>query len=222
MLEGVFASLYGQTITVTAFLIVCVSSLLLGGAIGWSYRKAARSNASMTGALMLLPFLVQIVIVLVNGNLGAGVAVTGAFSLVRFRSAPGTAQDIAAIFLAMTAGLACGMGYVTIAVFATLVVCACILLRGHLAPGGDQDRELRITIPENLDYTELFDDLFQEFTAHADLTQVKTANLGSLYCLCYRVRLRDPRAEKAFLDQIRCRNGNLEIVCGRIPTDKML
>ena len=167
----------------------------------------------MVSALTVLPFLVQLVILLVNGNLGAGVAVAGAFSLVRFRSAPGSARDIMAIFLTMTVGLCCGMGYWAPAVLAALVTCGLLLLQKK--PQTDPcERELRVTIPENLDYNDLFSDLFAGYTASCKLLRVKTVNMGSLYSLHYLVRLKDPAGEKELLDAMRCRNGNLEISCG--------
>ncbi|MPM64030.1 hypothetical protein SDC9_110916 [bioreactor metagenome] len=175
----------------------------------------------MSGALALLPFLVQVVILLVNGNLGAGVAVAGAFSLVRFRSAPGTARDITAIFLAMTVGLACGMGYLALGAFAAVIVCAVTLIAKVLSPAvGEADRDLKITIPESLDYSGLFDDLMDQYTNASALINVKTTNLGSLYCLHYHIQLKDTASEKELIDHLRCRNGNLDISCGRIPTAK--
>lgn len=221
MLEGLFASLYGTTITIPAFLIASALALLLGFLIALCHRKVSGAGGSMSGALTFLPFLVQLVILLVNGNLGAGVAVAGAFSLIRFRSAPGSARDITTIFLAMTVGLACGMGYVALAVLAAVVVCGLMLLE-RLIPflREDNGRELKITIPESLDYDGLFDDLLEQYTTRAELTRVKTANMGSLYCLHYHICMKDPRREKEFLDQLRCRNGNLEISCGKVPVGK--
>lgn len=221
MLDGIFASLYGETITAAAFLIAAATSLVLGAIISWTYRKTSGAGTSMGSALIFLPFLVQIVILLVNGNLGAGVAVAGAFSLIRFRSAPGSARDIVIIFLAMTAGLACGMGYLGIAVFSTAAVCLLSLLLSLTQPAETQThRELKITIPEDLDYTGLFDDLMRRYTAASTLMQVKTTNMGSLYSLVYRIQLKNCADEKEFLDQLRCRNGNLDIVCGRVPSMK--
>lgn len=220
MLDGFFATIYAGAIPFPAFLAASLISLALGGMIALCYRWVTGSSATLGGALALLPFLVQVVILLVNGNLGAGVAVAGAFSLVRFRSAPGTAQDITVIFLAMTVGLACGMGYVALGAFAAVVVCGMLLAMHGAAGAGAQSRELKITIPENLDYAGLFDDLFDRYTRSADLEEVKTTNLGSLYCLRYRVRLKQAEEEKAFLDQLRCRNGNLDIVCAHAPVGK--
>ena len=221
MLEGLFASIYGESIPMLAFFAASAVSLLLGLLIAWSYRKTAGTGGTMGGALTLMPFLVQVVILLVNGNLGTGVAVAGAFSLVRFRSAPGTARDITAIFLAMTVGLACGMGYLALGAFAAVIVCAVLLVMSALSPASREvERDLKITIPESLDYTSLFDDLMDQYTNASALINVKTTNLGSLYCLHYQIRLKDIADEKEFIDHLRCRNGNLDITYGRVPTAK--
>lgn len=213
MLDGIFASLYTTSVTAPAFLAVCLLSVGLGYGIALTYRKISGEGGTMFSALTVLPFLVQLVILLVNGNLGAGVAVAGAFSLVRFRSAPGSARDITVIFLSMTVGLCCGMGYWAPAVLAALVTCGLLLLQKK--PQTDPcERELRVTIPENLDYNDLFSDLFAGYTASCKLLRVKTVNMGSLYSLHYLVRLKDPAGEKELLDAMRCRNGNLEIACG--------
>lgn len=219
MLDGLFASLYFQTVSVPAFLFTCGLSLVLGLGISLVYRRISPNTGTMANALTVLPFLVQLVIFLVNGNLGAGVAVAGAFSLVRFRSAPGSAQDILAIFLAMTLGLACGMGYCALAVLAAVVTGGIFLLQKKPAadPG---DREIRVTVPENLNYSELFTDLFENFTHSYSLIRVKTVNMGSLYSLHYRVRLKNTADEKQLLDAMRCRNGNLEISCGLSANDR--
>lgn len=213
MLDGIFASLYTTSVTAPAFLAVCLLSVGLGYGIALTYRKISGEGGTMFSALTVLPFLVQLVILLVNGNLGAGVAVAGAFSLVRFRSAPDSARDITVIFLSMTVGLCCGMGYWAPAVLAALVTCGLLLLQKK--PQTDPcERELRVTIPENLDYNDLFSDLFAGYTASCKLLRVKTVNMGSLYSLHYLVRLKDPAGEKELLDAMRCRNGNLEISCG--------
>jgi len=221
MLNGLFASLYGDTTTASMFLISAAVALVLGGVIAFVSRRTNNGSDSLFGALIFLPFLVQLVIMLVNGSVGTGVAVMGAFSLIRFRSAPGSAQDIAVIFLAMTVGLACGMGYIGLAILATVVVCGISLIRTCL-PGGKtgMDRDLKITIPEDMDYSDLFDDLFDRYTTQHTLTSVKTANMGSLFNLKYRIRLKDGKQEKAFLDALRCRNGNLEIACSHVSAGK--
>ena len=213
MLDRIFASLYTTSVTAPAFLAVCLLSVGLGYGIALTYRKISGEGGTMFSALTVLPFLVQLVILLVNGNLGAGVAVAGAFSLVRFRSAPGSARDITVIFLSMTVGLCCGMGYWAPAVLAALVTCGLLLLQKK--PQTDPcERELRVTIPENLDYNDLFSDLFAGYTASCRLLRVKTVNMGSLYSLEYQVRLKETAKEKQLLDAMRCRNGNLEISSG--------
>ena len=218
MLDGIFSSLYADSVTVPAFAACSLISLVLGAMVCLCYRKAGKDSGTLGSALTILPFLVQLVILLVNGNLGAGVAVAGAFSLVRFRSAPGSARDICAIFLAMTVGLCCGMGYCALAVLAAIVTCGVFLLQKE-GPADPGDREIRVTVPENLDYAGLFTDLFAEFTESAQLMRVKTVNMGSLYSLHYRVKLKESSQEKQLLDAMRCRNGNLEISCG-IPEQK--
>ena len=170
--------------------------------------------------LAILPAVVQAVIMLVNGNLGTGVAVMGAFGLVRFRSAPGNAREIGSVFLAMAIGLATGMGYLGIAVFLLIIIGAAILVLAAV-PFGSQSfaqKELKVTIPENLDYTGIFDDIFQKYAKKADMIRVRTVNMGSLYELCYHVELKSQEVEKALLDEIRCRNGNLTVVCGRLDS----
>ena len=209
MLDGIFASLYATSVTVPVFLAVCLLSVALGFGIALAYRKISGEGGTMVSALTVLPFLVQLVILLVNGNLGAGVAVAGAFSLVRFRSA----RDIMAIFLAMTVGLCCGMGYCAMAVLAAVVTCMILLLQGRQTADA-RERDIRVTVPENLDYSTLFSDLFAAYTASSKLLRVKTVNMGSLYSLHYRVTLKDTDKEKELLDAMRCRNGNLEISCG--------
>ena len=212
-----FASLTSAGISVQTYLICAVAALLLGALIAFTYTRRTRYTQSFVLTLILLPVIVQTVILIVNGNVGTGIAVAGAFSLVRFRSVPGNAKDIAVIFLAMAAGLACGSGYVAIAVLFTVIACAALylLVRLRVGAGRGGEKELSITIPENLDYTEIFDDIFETYAAETELLEVKTASLGSLYKLRYRVRLRDDAQEKAFLDALRCRNGNLEVRCGR-------
>ena len=221
MLNGLFSSIYGDAATTAMILLSSAVALALGFVIALCSRKTNNGSDSLTGALIFLPFLVQLVIMLVNGSVGTGVAVMGAFSLIRFRSAPGSAQDIAVIFLAMTVGLACGMGYLGFAVLATAVVCGISLIRYAMPAGrGGTDRDLKITIPEDMDYAALFDDIFEEYTASHSLTSVKTSNMGSLFNLRYRIRLKDAAREKSFLDDLRCRNGNLEISCGRVSAGK--
>ena len=204
-------------LTVSSFFICTAVSLILGIATAFIAGFRARTTKSFAITLAVLPAVVQMVIMLVNGNLGIGVAVAGAFSLVRFRSAPGNAREIAAIFLAMALGLASGMGYVVLAAVFFVVVAAVFLLLtfcrfGERAAG---ERTLKITIPENLDYEGVFDDLLARYTKEYTLDKVKTTNMGALFELHYRVVFRNAGIPKAFLDELRCRNGNLPVVCGR-------
>ncbi|ERJ01067.1 MULTISPECIES: DUF4956 domain-containing protein [Eubacteriales] len=224
MLDSLFASILTTSSAAAALslgkLLLCTAtSLVLGAAIAAIHTFRNRYTKGFVMTLALLPAVVQMVILMVNGNLGTGVAVAGAFSLVRFRSAPGSAREICSIFLAMAVGLATGMGYLAAAALFVLVIGGASILYTCLRFGEQKqlEKELKITIPETLDYTDLFDDLFARYTAHWKLEQVKTTNMGSLYRLDYRIALRDPAQEKAFLDELRCRNGNLEIVCGRLP-----
>lgn len=217
MLETIFGSILTAGLTGSAFVICLLVALALGALVAAVYMHKNTYTQSMAVTLALLPAMVQVIILLVNGNLGAGVAVSGAFSLVRFRSAAGSARDITCIFLAMTLGLATGMGYIGIAIVTGAVMCLLLTAYGRKP---EEEKELKITIPENLDYTGLFDDLFGEYTRSAELISVRTTGMGSLYNLHYHVRLVSPEIEKQFLDAIRCRNGNLDIVCGKVPQVK--
>lgn len=203
--------------------LLCIGvSLILGFVISLAYRASGNASKNLALTLVLLPTMVQIVIMMVNGNLGAGVAVMGAFSLVRFRSLPGSSKEISAIFFAMTVGLVTGMGYLTYAVVITLILGLVLLLLSKFSFGEDPVtwKELKITIPENLDYTQVFDDLFLEYATNFTLERVRTTNLGSMFQLVYRIHLKDLNQEKKFIDQLRCRNGNLDIQCNRMEYSK--
>jgi len=212
-------SLFSTTSTTTAVsfeeLVVCViAALALGFVISVVYSFRTHHTRSFATTLALLPAIVCVVIAMVNGSVGAGVAVAGAFSLVRFRSAPGSGKDISFVFLAMCVGLVCGMGYVFYAVLVTVIIGGAYLLYqlfGFRGLASAKDRALRITIPEDLDYAGAFDDLFAKYTTYHELVSVKTVNMGSLFRLVYNVGIADPAFEKAFIDDLRCRNGNLEI-----------
>lgn len=222
VLNSILTGGTAASVAIEEFLICMAAAVLLGAALAWVHAYKNQTTQSFLLTLMLLPVIVQTVIMLVNGNLGTGVAVMGAFSLVRFRSEPGTPREISSVFLAMAIGLATGMGYLSVAVL-LLAVVGCITIGSAewvARSTRPAQKELKITIPENLDYQGIFDDLFGKYTKHADLIRVRTVNMGSLYELQYHVELRDERSEKEFLDQIRCRNGNLGLVCGRIPAGK--
>ncbi|MBQ9493217.1 MAG: DUF4956 domain-containing protein [Oscillibacter sp.] len=214
----------GTEITVPAFFLCTAVSLLLGLGAALLCMYKNRYSQSFALTLALLPAMVQVVIMLVNGNIGAGVAVAGAFGLVRFRSAPGSAREIGLIFLAVTLGIATGMGYVTLAVVFFLIIAlyGSALTAFRFGAGRENERVLRITIGENLDYDGLFDDLLDQYTAHWELDQVKTTNMGTLYELTYKIILKGARVPKEFLDALRCRNGNLNIICGRMSVKEAL
>jgi len=221
MLDSITNIASTSSITLESLLLCTLASIVLGigVALVHMYRNIYSKNFIVT--LALLPAIVQIIITLVNGNLGTGVAVMGAFSLVRFRSIPGGAREIGSIFLAMALGLATGMGHITIA-FMFLAIIGAMTLLLNITRFGEQkeeEKELKITIPENLDYEGIFDDLFGKYTNGAELVKVKTTNMGSLYELHYRIILKGSAIEKKFLDELRCRNGNLNIVCGRISSN---
>lgn len=217
MLNSLFANLLASSSTVTpaAFLLCLIAALILGliSALSCTYR--AHCSRSFIVTLATLPAVVCAVIMMVSGSLGAGVAVAGTFSLVRFRSVPGTAKEIGAIFLSMAIGLACGMGYPGFAALLTILLCGVTLLYNRINLGGkkssEEGRILQITVPESLDYVDMFDDLFARYARQHKLIQVKTTNLGSLNRLTYQLTLNQPNTEKAFIDELRCRNGNLEI-----------
>lgn len=203
--------------TLSAFLICMISALVLGVLSALVFRFRSVGSSSMSIAMAALPPVVTLVIMMVNGNIGAGLAVAGTFSLIRFRSAPGSARDITAIFTVTAIGLACGMGFVGIAaiffVIMSLLIIALTAVR--FGEAGSSYRRLKISIPENLDYDGLFDDIFDKYTRSHELVKVKTTNMGTLYELTYSINLKGTAVQKQFIDDIRCRNGNLNIVCSR-------
>ena len=213
-------SIIGNEITLESFLLCTAVSLVLGIGLAAVAGYKEKISSSFAVTLALLPAVVQLVIMLVNGNIGTGVAVAGAFSLVRFRSAPGNAREIGVIFLAMALGLATGMGLLGLAVLSFVILAAALLGLTALGFGQKKStgRVLKITIPENLDYDGLFDDIFAEYTQSCTLNRVKTSNMGTLYELEYAVTLPGDTVPKAFLDALRCRNGNLNITCGHEST----
>ena len=216
MFSSVLNSTTASTLSLGSALLCIAAALGLGLVIALTYMLSGKYTKSFAIALVLLPALVQIVIMMVNGNLGVGIAVLGAFSLIRFRSVPGSAKDICTIFFAMAVGLTTGMGYIGYAAVATVIICSVFLLLSRTPfAAGNGEKELKITIPEDLDYTEIFDDIFAQYTRKATLESVKTVNLGSMYQLCYHIALKEQPREKEFIDALRCRNGNLTIVCAR-------
>ena len=226
MLENLFKGLFDSdlvsVISVTDFLMCLGGSLVLGLVMAFAYMYRTRYTKSFVITLALLPAVVCVVIMMVNGNVGTGVAVAGAFSLVRFRSVPGTAKEICTLFLAMGAGLIAGMGYLGFAALFTVIMSIIFVLYNRFDFGAKKNAEtyktLSITIPEDLDYSGVFDDIFAEYTKSYDLARVKSTNMGSMFKLTYNVALKDTNKEKEMIDKIRCRNGNLEITVSKQET----
>lgn len=219
MLENIFRGLFDaetvSVISVADFMICIVSSLVIGLILSVMYMYKNTYSKSFIVTIATIPAIVCVVIMMVNGNVGAGVAVAGAFSLVRFRSAPGTAKEIGVLFLAMGAGIVTGMGYIAYAFLFVIIMGAVDMLYAQIDFGARKnaalERTLHITIPEDLDYVDVFDDLFDQYASKCELLNVKTTNMGSLFKLTYHITFREAGREKAFIDDVRCRNGNLEI-----------
>ena len=213
--SGIFDASTQAVISPETFILCVGAALIIGIFLSFIYTVKNKYTKSFLITLTVLPAVVCVVIMMVNGNVGAGVAVAGAFGLVRFRSAPGTAKEIATIFLAMGAGMIAGMGYLAYA-FLFSVIMGIILLICNISGFGENRNELnekilKITIPEDLDYSDLFDDLMEEYTEKYEIASVKTTNMGSMFKLTYNITLKDITKEKKFIDELRCRNGNLEI-----------
>lgn len=200
---------------VGGFILCVAAALAIGLVFALVYAHKSVCTKSFVMSLAMLPAIVCLVVMMVSGSIGAGVAVAGTFSLVRFRSAAGSAREICAVFLVMAVGIACGMGYIGYALLFTLIMSTVLLLYNRcgfgLAKNAELNKTLRITIPEDLDYGGVFDDVFEEYTSSHTLQSVKTTNMGSLFKLTYDLTLKRPGCEKAFIDALRCRNGNLEI-----------
>lgn len=218
--------MFNETLTTNfsaAEILICSGVAAVMGAViaaAFGYRSSRSKSYIITVAL--LPLIIQVIIMLVNGNVGTGIAVMGAFGLVRFRSAQGSAIDICGVFLAMAVGLACGTGHIWIAIALTVGVCLLKLIYTAIPMGskGSAEKELHITIPENLEYDGVFKDIFEKYTKKCELVQVKTTNMGSLFKLKYHIELADPSDEKKLIDELRCRNGNLEIMCSQISVSE--
>lgn len=219
MFENVFRGLFDAesagVISVADFIICIVSSLVIGLIVSVMYMYKNTYSRSFIVTIASIPAIVCVVIMMVNGNVGAGVAVAGAFSLVRFRSVPGTAKEIGVLFMAMGAGIITGMGYIAYAFLFVVMMGMVDMFYAQIGFGEGKrdalDRTLHVTIPEDLDYTDVFEDLFEQYASKWKLLNVKTTNMGSLFKLTYHITFREAGKEKAFIDAVRCRNGNLEI-----------
>lgn len=219
LFRGIFDTDMTSVIAPSDFLLCVGCALVVGIILAVCYAWKTRYTKSFVVTLAMLPAIVCIVIMMVNGNVGAGVAVAGAFSLVRFRSVPGSAREIGAIFLAMGTGLVVGMGYIGYAVLSAVLLGGIHMLYTrwslNFGKGMALYKTLHITIPEDLDYTGVFDKILKKYTKECELVQVKTTNMGSLFRLTYNLRLKKVSGEKELIDELRCRNGNLEITISR-------
>lgn len=219
--KGIFDSEGVSAIQVGDFLSCVICGLICGVILSLCYMVKTRYTRGFVATLAMLPSIVAVVIMMVNGNLGAGVAVAGAFSLVRFRSAPGNAKEISAIFVAMGVGLIVGMGYLGYALLVSGIfgfISIFYNVIGIKMGKHQKYKSLRITIPEDLDYTNVFESLFEEYTSEYELVKVKSTNMGSMFRLTYNIALKKDANEKELIDKIRCRNGNLEISVSRQET----
>lgn len=217
-MENFFAPVFSGTFTFVGYIVCTLTAMALGALVALSVSVKGRATKSFALTLVLLPPIVETVLILVNGNLGTGIAVMGAFSLVRFRSTPGSAMEIVSIFMSMAIGVATALGYLGLALVFTVLVCAVMLIFAlvELPEKKGGKRELKITVPESLNYLHAFDEVFDKYTRSVRLVKAKTASLGSLYKLTYEVEFKDPECEKKLIDDLRIRNGNLEISVGII------
>ena len=214
LLDNVKSLLTLNLTHLTSFLVCMLAALVAGLIMALGYTVRNRYTKSFVLTIPHLPAIVCVVIMVVNGNIGAGIAVMGAFSLVRFRSAPGTAREIIMIFSAMGAGLLAGMGSIPMSIIFTIILTGIFVLYNCITFGKgscEKFKVLTVTIPEDLDYAEIFDDIFEEYTSSHELIKVKTTNMGSMFRLTYNISVKDPKKEKAMIDMIRTRNGNLDI-----------
>jgi hypothetical protein len=208
---SLFNNIFLGGMSVATYLLSAGAAIFCGLLVALVTSFKYRITKSFFASLIVLPLAVQTVIVMVNGSVGTGIAVAGAFSLIRFRSVPAKARDIVSIFVAMTAGLSCAAGYVGIGVLFALIACACILVLSSINMRSDREQELIITVPENLNFTGAFDDVFEKYTKKNNLVAVRLVNMGSLYKLTYRIEMKNESELREFVDDLRIRNGNLDI-----------
>ena len=212
-----FSSIFNSSSTgldVTTVLICAGVALVLGVAISFTHLKTSQTTKGFLTTLAVLPLLVMAVMIMINGNLGTSIAILGAFSLIRFRSIQGRAKDLLSVFFAMMVGLALGMGHILFAVVISIVAIVAIILFSytHFLEPNQNERVLKIVIPEDLDYDDAFKDVFEKYAIEARLVKMKTVNMGSLYKLTYDIRLKNGAKEKQLLDDIRVKNSNLKVL----------
>lgn len=217
MFKSILSDAVG-TLSITSALECMGVSLILGFVIALVHLKTSKPSKNFAMSLVVLPLLVQVVMMMVNGNLGTSVAILGAFGLVRFRSQPGTSKEIISIFFAMAVGLACGMGHIVFAALVTVLVALILFILSKIKFGeqGENERKLKVTIPEDVDYTYVFNEIFEKYTYFTKVEKVKTINMGSMYEITYSIKLKNNINEKDFLDEIRIKNSNLNVLLQKI------
>ena len=221
-MTNIFGSIFANSLTLGTFLIAVISSIVLGFIVAITFMYKNTYTKSFISALILIPAIETVVIMLVNDNIGVGLSVAGSFALIRFRSVKGNAKELLAIFLAMTIGIICGTGYIALAVIFTLLLCIVIFVLALTDFGkqSDNDRYLKITIPESLNYEEAFDEVLNKYTRSYELDGIKTLALGSIFRLDYKIIMKDSKQLKDMINELRTRNGNLEIMCGKNSTNR--
>ncbi len=219
MFTLLFTAIFNDSFTALDYLLCTLTALILGALLALVYSRLVKSDPSYGLTLVLMPAVTQTVIMMVNGNIGTGLAVAGAFSFVRFRSQQYKAEDILLIFVAVAIGLACSIGYLGFAALFTLIVIAVLALFHSLFSSSlsSAHKELRITVPEGMDYESELGEVLAAHTSYCELLSVKTTNMGSLFRLTYDIVLRDPGNSRNFINELRVRNANLEISLGILP-----
>ncbi|KAA9008514.1 DUF4956 domain-containing protein [Paenibacillus spiritus] len=223
MLDSIFnTTVTSAELTFTDALLTLAVALILGAAISLTYMRTTPGSftQSFTLTMVLLPAIVAIIILLIGSNVARAFSLAGAFSIIRFRSAPGDPKDIAFVLFTMASGLACGVGAFGYAVLFTVILCAVMFLLSYTRFGVRKSvqKTLKVTIPENLGYEEAFAEVFARFQVEYELKKIRTTELGSLYELVYSVTLNENTSQKEFLDAIRTRNGNLDLSLTMAPT----
>ena len=224
MFESIFTSTADNSINISQAAISLGASIVIGVIIAIVYMYISKKEGYQKNfiiGLLMLPAVVSVVILLVGSNVARAFSMAGAFALVRFRSAPGSAKDISIVFFTMAAGLACGLGYVTFAAAFTALLLLILISAFGFADRNEGRKQLKIVIPESLNYNSVFDDLFDKYTSENRLNKVKTTNMGTMYELTYEIRLKNDDAEKDFIDELRVRNGNLNISVGIMPENSV-
>ena len=216
-MDFIFTSTVADTLSISSTLAVILSAILLGLIISRIYiltHKREGFSPSFSITLIMLPAIISIIILLVGNNVARAFSLAGAFSLIRFRSAPGDPKDIAYVFFTLGTGLACGMGYIGYAAVFVIIMCIVMVVLTFINYGTAKNSlmQLKITIPEDVDYQGLFDEIFDEYTKNYTLQKVKTTDFGALFELLYTLTLKENADQKKFIDRLRCRNGNLNII----------